>query len=143
MSPPLTYQFVVRLAAQPGVTPVVEGGPESQGCRALSQTSHYSGREAPVVVGGQTEVDVIVRQVGGKVAALEDLEMLVVSQGNKAGVSLSEGGGRPTPGVARPPTVLVVAQHSSPGVVLRCEQVGVVFEERADQPVEMISNNRN
>ena len=143
MSPLLTYQFVVSLAAQPGVTPVVEGGPESQGCRALSQTSHYSGREAPVVVGGQTEVDVIVRQVGGKVAALENLEMLVVSQRDKAGVSLPEGGRRSSPGIPRVSAVLVVAQYSPPGVLLRLKQVWVVSNQRADQPVEIISDKRN
>ena len=37
---PLTYQLGVSLPTQSGVTAVVEGGPESQGGRALGQTPH-------------------------------------------------------------------------------------------------------
>ena len=141
--PPLTYQFVVRLTAQPGVTAVVEGGPQGQSSRALSQSPHHFRREDPVVEGGQGDVHVVVGHVRGKVASLENLEMLVVSERNKAGVSLPEGGGISSPGITRVPTVLVVAQHSSPGVVLRLKQLGVQSNQRADQPVEIISDNKN
>ena len=93
--------------------------------------------------GGQGDVHVVVGHVRGKVASLENLEMLVVSERNKAGVSLPEGGGISSPGITRVPTVLVVAQHSSPGVVLRLKQLGVQSNQRADQPVEIISDNKN
>ena len=95
------------------------------------------------MVAGQGEVHVVVGQVGGKVAGLEDLEVLAVSQRDKAGVSLPEGGRIASPGIPRVPAVLVVAQHSSPPVFLRLKQVGVKSSQGADQPVEIISDNRN
>ena len=85
----------------------------------------------------------VVGQVGGEVARLEDLEVLVVSQRDKGGVALPEGGGVASPGIPGLTAVLVVTQHSSPGVFLRLKQLGVKSDQRADQPVEIISDNRN
>ena len=93
------------------------------------------------MVSGEGEVHVVVGQVGGKVAGLEYLEVLVVSQRDKGGVPLPEGGGIASPGVPRLAALLVVAQHSSPAVFLRLKQVGIQSNQGADQPVEIISNN--
>ena len=71
---------------------------------------------------GQGDVHVVVSNVGGKVAGLEYLEMLVVCQGDVAGVSLSEGARSSPPGVPLRTPVLVVADQSSPAVVLRLKQ---------------------
>ena len=71
---------------------------------------------------GQGDVHVVVSNVGGKVAGLEYLEMLVVCQGDVAGVSLSEGARSSPPRVPLRTPVLVVADQPSPAVVLRLKQ---------------------